>query len=82
MISDEKLLEILIEQDTELAKCVGEHRALDLKISELAKQRSLNPSEQVEYQRLKKEKLAGRDKIAKILDDYRKNKRVVFDPSD
>ena len=81
MISDEKLLEILIEQDAELAKYVDLHRALDQRITVLAKQRSLNPIEQLEYQRLKKEKLAGRDKIAKILDDYRKNKRVVFDPS-
>jgi uncharacterized protein YdcH (DUF465 family) len=82
MISDEKLLEILVQQDSELAKYVEEHRALDQKIADLARQRSLNPGEQLEYQRLKKEKLAGRDKIARILDDYRKNKRAVFDSKD
>ena len=78
MVSDEKLLEILVKEDTELARFVTHHRELDARIADLTKRRSINPQEQVDLQRMKKERLAGRDRIAKILDDYRKNKRVVF----
>jgi uncharacterized protein YdcH (DUF465 family) len=79
MIDDKNLIEILIREDPELAEYVARHRALEARVEELAARRSLSSQEQVELTRLKKEKLAGRDKIAKILDDYRRNRRAVID---
>jgi uncharacterized protein YdcH (DUF465 family) len=78
MISDEKLLDILVKEDAELAKYVEVHREIHRRIEEMTKKISLSPSEQGELKKLKKEKLAGRDRIAMILDDYRKNKRAIL----
>ena len=49
-----------------LAELVTEHRRIDERIKHLAEQRSLTSSEQVEIQRLKKQKLLTKDRISRL----------------
>jgi hypothetical protein len=51
----------------EVAALKAEHRALDLRLSELQRHISLSPEEQVESARLKKLKLATKDLIAQTM---------------
>jgi hypothetical protein len=60
-------------QDGELEKAVREHRELDLRVEALAKHRSLTSLESLELRRLKKQKLAGRDRIEAILAAHRRS---------
>ena len=43
-----------------------EHRRLDERVRELERRVGLSPAEQVEYSRLKKQKLLTKDKIARL----------------
>jgi uncharacterized protein YdcH (DUF465 family) len=47
----------------ELEQLAFQHRRLDARLKELDKHLSLTPLEQVEYSRLKKEKLRAKDRI-------------------
>lgn len=77
-IADEKLISILVSEDVELRKYVMRHRQLDEKIRKYDKQRFLTPREEFERKQLQKMKLAGKDKIEKILCLYRNNQRVIY----
>ena len=65
------LIQSLAAQDEELARLWKEHRELESKIDSLGERRYLSPEEEVEIKRLKKIKLAGRDRIEAILADHR-----------
>jgi hypothetical protein len=70
---DLELIEKYIDKDDELKKHVVEHGELEKKLEELKSKPYLTADQEVEVKRLKKTKLAGRDKIEEILKRYRQN---------
>lgn len=68
---DKLLIEKHIESDEELRKHVKEHVMLEEKLEEFNKKTYLTAEEEVEEKKIKKMKLAGRDKIEIILRKYR-----------
>lgn len=70
---DIELIEKYIGKDVELKKYVEEHGELEKKLEELYNKPYLTADQEVEVKRLKKMKLAGRDRIEEILKRYRQN---------
>jgi len=66
------LINRLINKDLKLKKLWEEHLELEEKIEEYNKRVYLTPEEELEKNRLKKIKLAGKDKILAILKKYKK----------
>ena len=66
------LINKLIDKDEELKRLWEEHLELEKKIEEYNKRLYLTPEEEAEKNRLKKLKLAGKDRIQEILNKYRK----------
>lgn len=52
--------------DSSLDTLLEEHRRLDARLRQLDAQRSLTTAEQLEYGRLKKQKLLAKDRIARL----------------
>ena len=69
--NDTLLIEKHIKEDEELRKHVEEHMLFETQLEELNKKVHLTPDEEVEQKRVKKLKLAGRDKIEILLRKYR-----------
>lgn len=69
--NDTLLIEKHIKEDEELSKYVEEHLLFEKQLEELNKKTHLTPAEEVEEKRIKKLKLAGRDKIETLLRKYR-----------
>jgi hypothetical protein len=68
---DRVLIEKYINHDEELRKYVEEHILLEKQLEELNKKVYLTPDEEIRQKKIKKLKLAGRDKIEMILRRYR-----------
>lgn len=71
-VRDQSIIETLVRKDDEFKKLVDEHRELDRKIQELDTRVYLLPEEEVERKKLSKIKLSKKDKIAKIVSEYKK----------
>ncbi|NIS74569.1 MAG: DUF465 domain-containing protein [Deltaproteobacteria bacterium] len=71
-VKDENIIEKLTREDEEFKKLVLEHRELDKEIQELDTRVYLLPEEEVKRKKLSKIKLSKKDKIAKIVSDYKK----------
>lgn len=65
------LIEKHAPDDPILFKLYQEHKGLDKKLQKLGKKPFLTTTEEREEQKLKKLKLAGKDKMMKILEKYR-----------
>ena len=63
-------IQAVMEKDEELRRLWEEHLEYERKIEELQAKRYLTAEEEIELKRLKKEKLAGKDKIYSILRKY------------
>ena len=68
---DLELIQRLLDSDQELARLWHEHQELEARLEALAQRPYLSPEDQVEVKRLKKLKLAGRDRMEAILVRYR-----------
>ncbi len=68
---DEELIKTLIGQDADLKQFYEEHLTLERQLNELNKRGHLTPEQEVERKQLQKTKLAGMDRIMKILDRHR-----------
>jgi uncharacterized protein YdcH (DUF465 family) len=71
-VKDETIIEKLTREDEEFKQLVLEHRELDKEIQELDTRVYLLPEEEVKRKKLSKIKLSKKDKIAKIVSDYKK----------
>lgn len=60
------------DDDADLKNCVEEHERLEQKIEALNRRVYLTAEEEYERKELQKRKLAGRDRMEKILSRYRK----------
>ena len=68
---DKLLIEKHIDHEEELKKFVDEHVLFEKQLAELNDKIYLTPDEEMKQKKLKKLKLAGRDKIEQILKKYR-----------
>ncbi len=68
---DIELIEKHTKDDPVLRTLYEEHKILDRKLQKLGKKPFLSPVEEREEQELKRMKLAGKDKIVRILEKYR-----------
>lgn len=68
---DRILIDKHIGRDEELKKYVREHQLFEKQLEELEGKHFLTADEELQQKRIKKLKLAGRDKIESILKKYR-----------
>lgn len=69
---EEEIIENLKNQNEEFRKIYNEHRELDRILAEMDKRHYFTEEEELERKRLKKEKLYKKDKIAKLILEYKK----------
>ncbi len=69
---DQEIIEKLMKENEEFRRYMEEHRELEKKVAELEKKLYLTPDEEMEVKRLKKIKLAGKDKIEEMISRYKK----------
>jgi uncharacterized protein YdcH (DUF465 family) len=67
MLEQTELVEKLLEENEEFRKAYEEHREYKLRVAELEKKGILNEEELLEEKKLKKLKLALKDKMEKML---------------
>jgi hypothetical protein len=68
---DEALISKLIDKDPELKALVESHRDFERQLDEMYRRPHLTTDEDLELKRLKKAKLAGKEKIELILAQHR-----------
>lgn len=68
---DATLRERLLRENEEFRRVVREHEEFERRVSELDRKVYLTPEEEVELKRIKKLKLAGKDRMEAILAAYR-----------
>jgi len=68
---DEALIANLIEQDPELKLLLDNHREYEKKLDEMNRHQYLSTDEDMERKRIQKAKLAGKDRIERILANHR-----------
>lgn len=72
---DEKLIARLIKENKTLREYVERHQEYERQLEEYNKRIYLSTEESVERKRIQKLKLAGRDKIERILAEHRKTQQ-------
>jgi uncharacterized protein YdcH (DUF465 family) len=68
---DEALIEKLIDKDPVLKQLVDDHRNYEKRLEEINRRPYLTTEEDLEKKRLQKAKLAGKDKIERIIAPHR-----------
>ncbi len=71
-MSDEEIIETLKRDNEEFRKLYQEHKELDGILSEIDKKHYLTPEEEFQVQRMKKEKLSKKDKIAELISTFKR----------
>lgn len=71
MTGREAIIERLAQENEEFSRMVREHADLDRQVSELERRVHLSTDEEIELKRIKKLKLAGKDRIEAMLAAYR-----------
>jgi uncharacterized protein len=74
---DLEIIEEMMAQDPELKRFMEEHREFERQLEEFNRRPYLTAAETVERKRLQKLKLAGRDRIEKILAKYRQKESAL-----
>ena len=75
-MNEEEVIEVLKKESEEFRKVYQEHRELDNRLSDLNKKHFLSADDEMEMNRMKKEKLHKKDKIAEMIRDYRKKAQI------
>lgn len=68
---EEEIVEVLKKENEEFRRLYYEHRELDNQLTELNKKTYLTADEEIEIQRIKKEKLYKKDRIAELIRSYK-----------
>jgi hypothetical protein len=71
---DEELIAQLVLENEELKTLVEAHRAFEGQLEDFNRRPYLTSEETIERKRLQKMKLAGKDRIATILADHRRQR--------
>ncbi len=72
---DEKLIAQLITENKTLKEYMKQHKEYERQLEEYNKRIHLTTEESMERKRIQKLKLAGRDKIERILAEHRRTKK-------
>lgn len=72
---DEQLIAHLVKEDEVLKRYVEEHREYERQLEAYEKRLHLSAEEGMERRRIQKLKLAGRDRIERILAEYRRTRK-------
>jgi uncharacterized protein len=75
--NDLEIIEEMMAQDPELKRFMEEHREFERRLEEFNRRPYLTGEETMERKRLQKLKLAGRDRIEKILAKYRQKENAL-----
>ena len=70
---DIAIINRLVNENEEMARLWAEHQELEVKLENMENKMYLTAEEQVEVTRLKKVKLAGRDRIEAILAEHKQS---------
>ena len=68
---DIEIINRLVDENEEMARLWAEHQELEAKLKNMENKMYLTAEDQVEVTRLKKVKLAGRDRIEAILAEHK-----------
>jgi uncharacterized protein YdcH (DUF465 family) len=79
---DEALIAQLLKGNATLRQYVEEHRQYEKQLEAYDERRHLSAEEGMERKRIQKLKLAGRDRIERILAEYRRTKKRQRGASD
>lgn len=71
--TDDSVITRLLDENEEYGKLNEEHRDLKTKVEQLRQKKHLSPEEDYELAQLKKKKLAGKDRMEKIVLEARAN---------
>lgn len=75
-MKEEEVVEALKRENEEFRRIYQEHRDLDSQLLEYNKKSSFTAEEEVEINRIKKEKLYKKDKIAELIRGYKKHQSM------
>ncbi len=78
--SDEELIVRLAKENETLKQCVKEHEQYERQLEQYNKRPYLTTEESMDRKRIQKLKLAGRDKIERILVEYRRAQELPAPP--
>lgn len=65
----------LLKENQEFHKAFDQHRKLETKLSELCAKNYLTDEEKLEEKRMKKEKLLLKDKMYRMMSEFRKSNK-------
>ncbi len=68
---DKWLIQQWIDKDQQLRQCVEEHQKLEKKLEQMQSRPYLSTEDEIEIKKIKKLKLAEKDRIERILARYR-----------
>ena len=68
---DKRLIQQWIDKDQQLRQCVEEHQKLEKKLEQMQSRPYLSTEDEIEIKKIKKLKLAEKDRIERILARYR-----------
>ncbi|MBW2145761.1 MAG: DUF465 domain-containing protein [Deltaproteobacteria bacterium] len=68
---DRRLIQQWLDKDQQLRQCVEEHQKLEKKLEQMQARPYLSTEDEIEIKKIKKLKLAEKDRIEKILARYR-----------
>ncbi len=71
-MNEQVIIETLRRENPDFQKLEAEHRQLDEKIKQMERKPFLTTEEEMEIKRLKKEKLAKKDMMARMVLQYKK----------
>ncbi|HAK87709.1 MAG TPA: DUF465 domain-containing protein [Nitrospiraceae bacterium] len=75
-MKEEEVVEALKRENEEFKRIHQEHRELDSQLLEYNKKSSFTAEEEIEINRIKKEKLHKKDKIAELIREYKKHQSM------
>ncbi|MBP7865205.1 MAG: DUF465 domain-containing protein [Acidobacteria bacterium] len=68
----EEIKELLMAEDEQFRRIAAEHRRLDKELADLSSRKYLSPEDQRLEAELKKKKLAAKDRMLRMAEEYRK----------
>lgn len=71
-MDESRLKELLLAENEEFRQAFEEHRRLEEELKKLVQKEYLTPEEEVKEKQLKKRKLALKDQMYLMMEDYRK----------
>lgn len=75
-MKEEEVVEALKRENEEFRRIYQEHRDLDSQLLEYNRKSRLTVEEEVEINRIKKEKLHKKDKIAELVREYKRHQSM------